>query len=137
MDNSNIKPHWSFWVIFVIALIWNGMGSMNFITQMSTEMLANYPEAARALIETRPTWATAAFALAVFGGLFGDVLLILRKSIAIYLFILSLLGVIVTNIHTVQVTSDVGIWVGSVMSFVVVVFLIWYTSTAKQKGWLS
>ena len=137
MDKSNIKPHWSFWLICIVALVWNGMGCMNFITQMNAEMLVNFPEAARALIETRPEWATVAFALAVFGGLVGDVLLILRKYMAFYLFVLSLLGVIVTNIHTVQVSNDMGIWVGSVMSLVVAVFLIWYTKTVKQKGWLS
>ena len=137
MDKSNIKPHWSFWLICVVALVWNGMGCINFITQMNTEMLVNFPEAARELIETRPVWATAAFAIAVFGGLVGDVLLILRKYMAFYLFALSLLGVIVTNIHTVQVSNDMGIWVGSVMSLVVAAFLIWYTRTAKQKNWLS
>lgn len=137
MNKSNVKPHWSFWLICVIALVWNGMGCMNFVTQMNAKMLANFPEAAKALVETRPTWATAAFALAVFGGLVGDVLLILRKSIAIHLFVLSLFGVIVTNIHTIQVTSDMGILVGSIMSLVVAAFLIWYTKTAQQKNWLS
>jgi len=75
--------------------------------------------------------------LAVFGGLVGDVLLIVRKPLAYYLFIASLLGVIVTNIHTVQVSSDMNILVGSVMSLVVSAFLSWYTKTTKQKGWLS
>jgi len=137
MSNPNVKPHWSFWLICVAALVWNVMGCMNFITQMNPEMLANFPEAAKSLIETRPAWATAAFALAVFGGVVGDVMLILRKSMAIYLFLASLLGVVVTNIHTVQVSSDMGIWIGSIMSLIVVTFLIWYTKTVKQKNWLS
>jgi hypothetical protein len=63
MNKPDVKPHWSFWVICVVALIWNGMGSMNFIMQMHSEPLANYPEAAKSLIFTRPLWATAAFAL--------------------------------------------------------------------------
>lgn len=137
MSKPNVKPHWSFWVICVVALIWNAMGCMNFIMQMNPEMLANFPEAAKSLVATRPIWATAAFALAVFGGLVGDVLLLLRKPIAYYLFIASLLGVIVTNIHTVQVSSDMNIWVGSAMSLAVSTFLIWYTKTTNQKGWLS
>ena len=137
MSKPNVKPHWSFWVICVIALIWNGMGTMNFIMQKNPETFANFPETAKSLISTRPLWATTSFAFAVFGGLVGDILLILRKSVAYYLFIVSLLGVIVTNIHTVQLSSDINIWVGSLMSLVVSAFLIWYTKTTKQKGWLS
>jgi uncharacterized membrane protein YeiH len=72
---------------------------------------------------------TGYFALAVFGGLVGDILLILKKAIAYYLFAASLLGVIVTNIHTIQVSSDMNILVGSLMSLVVSAFLIWYAKT--------
>jgi len=134
---SAVKIHWSFWVICILALIWNVMGSMNYLMQMNPEMLANYPEAAKSLVESRPAWATGAFAIAVFGGLIGDILLILRKTVAYYLFIASLLGVIVTNIHTVQVTSAVDIWIGSAMSLAVAAFLIWYSKLVKGKGWVS
>jgi len=84
MSTSHVKPHWSFWVICVVSLIWNAMGCMNFIMQMNPAILANFPEAAKSLVATRPIWATAAFALAVFGGLVGDVLLVLRKPIAYF-----------------------------------------------------
>jgi len=134
---TEIKIHWSFWVICVVALLWNGMGCMNFILQMNQEMLANFPDAAQSLITSRPTWATAAFAIAVFAGLIGDVLLILRKAVAYYLFIASLLGVVVTNIHTIKVTSAIDIWVGSLMSFIIAIFLILYTKAVKQKGMIN
>jgi len=137
MNSPYIKPHWSFWVICAVTLIWNGMGSVNFFMQMNPETLAKYPEAAKSLISTRPLWATTAFALAVFGGLVGDILLILRKAKVYYLFMASLLGVVVTNIHTIQASSDMNIWVGSLMSFVVSAFLIWYAKITKLKGWLS
>jgi len=134
---AEIKIHWSFWLICIVALIWNGMGSMNFIMQMNPEMLTNYPDAAKSLIETRPIWATGAFAIAVFVGLLGDILLILRKAAAYYLFIVSLVGVVVTNIHTAQVASAIDIWIGSLMSIVVAAFLIWYTKNSQRKGWVN
>jgi len=132
-----VKIHWSFWLICVFALIWNGMGSMNFIMQMNPETLANYPDAAKSLIATRPIWATGAFAIAVFVGLLGDILLLLRKVAAYYLFIASLLGVVVTNIHTVQVTNAIDIWIGGLLSLIVVAFLIWYTKNSQRKGWIN
>ena len=137
MNETHIKPHWSFWVICVIALIWNLMGSINFTMQMDPEMLANYPDEAKSLVETRPFWATIAFAIAVFGGLLGDIFLILRKAIAYYLFIASLVGVIVTNIHTFQVSGAIDILIGSLMSVIVAAFLIWYAALVKGKEWIK
>jgi hypothetical protein len=129
--------HWSFWVIGVVALIWNVMGDINFFMQMNPDSLADYPEAARSLVEGRPTWATAGFAVAVFGGALGCILLLLKKSAAYYLFIASLLGVVVTNIHTFSITTSTEIWVGSLMSLAVAVFLTWYSKRVERKGWIS
>lgn len=131
------KFHWSFWIISIIALIWNVMGVINFIMQMNPDMLANYPEAAKSLAASRPLWATAAFAIAVFGGAFGCILLILKKAAAYYLFIASLLGAIIANIHTIQVSNATEILVGSLMSLVIAAFLIWYTKLVRRKGWIN
>ena len=134
---TEIKIHWSFWLICIVAMIWNLMGSINFIMQMNPDMLANYPEDAQSLIISRPLWATGAFAVAVFGGVFGEIFLLLRKSSAYYIFIASFLGVIAANIHTFNVSSSVDIWFGSLMSLIVAAFLIYYTKLVKRKGWVS
>ena len=88
-DNAVGGVHWSFWIISAVAMIWNGLGAMNFFKQMDAETLATYPEAARTLIATRPVWATGAFAVAVFGGALGCVLLLIRTSEANHLFVAS------------------------------------------------
>ncbi len=138
MNNETVGGvHWSFWAIGAVTLIWNVMGGINFFAQMNADALAAYPEAARELVEGRPAWATGAFAIAVFGGAPGCLLLLLRKSAAFYLFIASLLGVIVTNIHTLGVAGSTEIWVGSVMSLAVAAFLIWYSKHAKSNGWIG
>jgi len=136
MSEAQIKSHWSFWVICIVALIWNTMGSINFVMQTKPEMVANFPEAAQSLIASRPLWATIAFAIAVFGGLLAELLILLKKSVAYYLFVASFLGALITNIHTFQVSSAVDIWVGSLMSMLVAAFLIWYSKLAKRKGWV-
>ena len=137
MSEIHIRPHWSFWVICIVTLIWNVMGSINFIMQMNPDMLAKYPEAAKSLVASRPSWATVAFAVAVFGGAIGNIFLILKKAAAYYLFIASLIGVILANIHTLQVSNATDILVGSLMSLVVVTFLIWYTKFVQHKGWVN
>ena len=141
-DKAVSSVHWSFWVISAVALIWNVMGVINYFMQMNADALATYPEAERAIVEGRPAWATGAFAIAVFGGAVGGLLLLLRKSAAFYVFIVSLLGVIVTHIHTFRVASstvDFGPAVISAIlsSLVMAVFLIWYSKLAERKAWIS
>jgi hypothetical protein len=131
--------HWSFWAIGSVALIWNVLGCINFFVQMDPDMLAPYRDSERAIVEGRPAWATGAFAVAVFGGALGCLLLLLRKSAAFYVFIASLLGVIVTMTHTLGVGIDFGLSeiLGIIsMPLVIAVFLVWYSKRAQGKGWI-
>ena len=140
MNDKTVRVHWSFWAIGAVALIWNVLGTLNFFAQMNPDMLAAYRESERAIIEGRPAWATAAFAIAVIGGALACVLLLLRKSAAFYLFIASLLGVIVTMIHTLGAGIDFGLGeiLGIIlMPFMLAAFLIWYSKWAESKGWIS
>ncbi len=132
---SAVRIHWSFWIIGILALIWNAMGAMNYLMQANPQALANYPDAARALVESRPAWATGAFAVSVFGGLLGGLLLLFRRSVATYLFVVSFFGAIVTNIHTFRVGASVEIWIGSLLAIVVAAFLVWYARIAARKHW--
>ncbi len=139
-QESAASVHWSFWLIGAVMLIWNVMGCINFFMQMNPDMLAAYRESERAIIVGRPIWATLAFAIAVFGGALGCLLLLLRKSVAYYLFIASLLGVIVTTTHTLGIGIDFG--TGEIlgiilMPLVVAALLIWYSKWAERKAWIS
>ena len=139
-DETVRRVHWSFWLISVVALVWNVGGVINFFVQMNPEMLDAYRESERTIIEGRPAWATAAFAVAMFGGALGCLLLLFKKSVATYVFIASLLGVIVTMIHTLGVGIDFGLGeiVGIIlMPLVLAVFLIWYSKWTESKGWIS
>ena len=65
------KPHFSFWIIAGLGLVWNLMGCLNFITQMNADAVAKMPELYQLIISSRPLWATLAFGLAVFAGPWG------------------------------------------------------------------
>ena len=131
--------HWSFWVISAVTLIFNVMGVINYFVQMNADSLASFPEQYHPIIEGRPAWATGAFAIAVFGGSLGCVLLLLRKSAAFYVLIASLLGVIVSMMHIFAVAefSSFDVWIGVLMQLVVTVFLVWYSKLVERKGWTS
>jgi len=141
MSDKNVSVvHWSFWVIAVVALIWNAMGVINYFMQMNPDVVASFPETHRTIIEGRPAWATGAFAISVFGGALGCLLLLLRKSVATYLFIASLLGTIVVMTHTLGLTINLSpfeMMMMIVMPLLVAAFLIWYSKRAQSKGWIS
>lgn len=105
---------------------------------MSAESVASMPEIYRTIAESRPAWGTAAFALAVFGGLLGCLLLLLRKSVALYVFVASVVGAIAAQIPFVGMADfPVEAWVGWLSQVAVGVFLLWYLRLAKNKEWIS
>lgn len=107
---------------------------------MNPEIVASYRENEQAIIAGRPLWATIAFAIAVFGGALGCILLMLKKYAAFYLFVFSLLGVVVTTVHTLGIGVNFG--VGEILGIIlmpllVAAFLIWYTKYVANKGWVT
>lgn len=139
-DETRIKPHWSFWLVAGVAVIWNGLGSMNYVFQMTAESLDAYREIEQAIIANRPAWATAAFAIGVFGGTVGGLLLFLRKRAALNVFIVSLVGVLVVTVHTVSLGLDIAVGefiVIVVMSVAVAAFFVWYAKRAAGRKWIT
>ena len=132
--------HWSFWAVTIFMLIWNVIGCINFFVQMNPEMVVSYRENEQVIIASRPIWATISFAIAVFGGALGCVFLLLKKHIAFYLFVFSLLGVLVTTAHTLSIGINfaVGEIIGIIlMPTLVAAFLIWYAKYVANKGWIN
>jgi len=144
MNNETVRSvHWSFWLISVLALLWNVGGAINYLMQTNPEFVAALPETHRAIIEGRPAWATGGFAIGVFGGALGCFLLLFRKSASLYVFIASLIGVIVTMIHTVNIASSkidfspAEIIVIILLPLIVAAILIWYTKLVMSKHWIN
>ena len=142
MTNTN-KPGIGFWIISIIALIWNAMGVMAYIGQayMTDDMLQALPEAEQAFYANIPAWVTAAFAISVFAGLLGCIGLLVRKKWAVSLFILSFIGVIAQQVYNFFMQDYIELsgarMIMPIVVFVVCVFLIWYSKDQKAKGILS
>ena len=141
-DEKVENIHWSFWAIGVVALIWHAMGIMNYLGQMNPESLEAYPDSHRAIIDGRPAWATSGFAISVFAGAIGGLLLLLKKSMSAYLFIASLIGSVVATVHTINVAGTVDFTGGEILMMILspIVFsglLVWFTKRAESRGWIG
>ena len=132
------RIHWSFWFIGALGLVFNLAGGVNFVSQMNPSIVDAMPVAYRTIVESRPAWATAAFAIAVFGGALGCLLLLLRKSVAYYVFIVSLLGAVAAQMPFFGMTDfPNAALIGGLIQLVVTAFLIWYAKWAQGKGWIN
>ena len=143
IDKTN-KPTTWFWVIGWGALLWNLLGVLSYImtVTMSPEMMAELPEAQQDLMVNTPAWATGAFAFAVFGGAFGSIALLLKRKVALPLFIISFIGIVVQLYHSLFVSNSIEVYGpgGAVMPAMVFLFgigLIWMSQHSITKGWLQ
>ena len=141
----NARPTMLFWFISGAALIWNLFGMMIYVSQVSAtpEQLAEAyrPDQVEFMLAT-PQWATAAFALAVTTGVLGCVLLLLRKSWALPVLIVSLAAVFLQNLNTFvlnDATALFGMVPVYIQSTIIVVgaAVIWYARYCKSRGWLD
>lgn len=137
-ENTVAAVHWSFWVIAVVGLIFNLMGCINYVSQMNPENVASMPEVYRAIVESRPAWGTGAFAIAVFGGLLGCLLLLLKKAVAVYVFIVALVGAVAAQFPFLGAADfPTTAWIGWLSQVVFAAFLVWYSKQTKSRGWIN
>ncbi len=141
---TTTKPKAAYWIIAVVAFIWNILGVSAYLQQQyNTESFqSQYTLDQLELIYATPSWATAAFAIAVFGGLLGSLALLLRKKLATLLFAISLLGIIVQMIYNFFIINSMKVYGPSVMIMPIMViifgvFLFIHSKKSTTKGWLN
>jgi len=140
--NSTPPPKW-YMPAAIGALLWNLAGCAAYLMDMtiSADDLAAMTEAQQALYATRPTWAVAATAIAVWAGALGSLGLILRKRWATPVLVLSLLGVVVQDLG-LFVLTDAGAQAGAAVAvlqglvFLVAVGLVLLARRARAEGWM-
>lgn len=144
MNSTATKPATAFWIVSVVALIWNLMGVAAYFTHVliTPETLQALPEAERSLYTDVPVWATAAFAVAVWGSTLGCIILLLRKRLAIPVFMIAFAGILVQMVHSLLISNSIEVYgpggmVMPVMILLIGAYLIWYSRYAAAKGWLK
>ncbi|MFC4722227.1 hypothetical protein ACFO5O_07835 [Geojedonia litorea] len=141
---SSSKPPFWYWIVCAIALIWNGMGVMQYLGQAynTDAFRGQYTTEQLELLADTPAWVTAAFALAVFAGVTGALALLLRKKLAYHLLLISLLAVMAQMVYNLFIIDSIAIYGpgAATMTAMVILFailLLWFSKKAIAKGWIS
>lgn len=130
------------WFLFAAigTLLWELIGCSMYLMQVSVDPAA-LPADQRDIWEAAPTWMVGAYGVAVWSGLAGAILLLLKRRLAAPVLLVSFLAVLVQNSALLLVPAMRNLMTSDVLlgPFVIVVvcFAIWqFAHKAKQAGWL-
>lgn len=137
-----VKTPWYYWLICILALLWNSMGALDYVmTQTANEAyLSGFSAEQLAFFNSFPSWVVFAWAVAVWGSVAGSLLLLLRKSLAVWFFLVSLIAMVVTTFHNyilsngMQVVGDTFSLTFTAVIFIIALALYLYSRSVKQKG---
>ena len=124
---SNIATPWHLWLLGVLALLWNSVGAFDYVmteTRNASYMSTFTPEQL-AYFYGFPSWVVATWALSVWGGVLGSLLLLLRKRWAVPVFGVSLATMILTSFYSLVLTDGLAVMGGAGgLVFTAVIFVI-------------
>jgi hypothetical protein len=143
IESPRPVPAW-FWIVAVVALMWNLIGVAMFAMQMAMgpDDLAALEEGQRAMFESTPGWVWAAYGVAVVAGTLASIALLVRRRFAVTLFWISLIAVI-AQFAWIAFLSGAMARMGTLEAlglplFIVMVaaLLVWFSGRAAARGWL-
>lgn len=142
MTEMTVKTPWHLWVVGILALLWNSFGCVDYtMTQTrQDEWFAQMGMTAAQLeyFNAMPAWTHAAWAIGVWGGALGAILLLLRRKWAMPVFVVSFLGWLAGAIYAFALSDGMEamgpMWPMQIVIGGACVFFIWYAWMMSKKG---
>jgi hypothetical protein len=130
------------WIVGILALLWNGFGCYDYLMSVTANAayLAKLPADAVAYQQALPAFVTAFWALGVWGGLAGALLLLMRSRYAVWAFALSLIGAVCGLGYQMFMTTrpaSMTAGAGAIIPWVIIAiaaFQLWYSRSLERKG---
>lgn len=144
-ETLETKTPMHLWIIGVVALLWNAVGAVDYVmTQTKNEAyMGQFTAEQLEFFYGLPMPIVAAWAIAVWGGVLGAVLLLLRKRLAVSVFLVSFIAMVITAIHNyglsngLEAIGDTGALVFTAVIFVVALLLYLYSRNQMLRGILD
>lgn len=121
------KAPWHLWVVGIFALLWSSMGALDYVMTQTrnAEYLAKFTAEQLEFFSSIPAWAVATWAIAVWGEVLGAILLLVRRGLAMWVFLVSLAAMVITTFQNYVLADGLEV-VGDPFSlvFTAVIFLL-------------
>lgn len=132
---------WHLWLVGVLGTLWNSVGAWDYLlTQTRNESyMGQFTAEQLEFFYGFPTWVVASWAIAVWGGVLGAILLLFRKKIAAPVLLLSFIAMVITAIHNFVLSNGLEVMGGTGAAFSVAIFIfalfIWlYARAMSERG---
>ena len=140
MDTMTVKTPWHLWVVGALALLWNGYGGYDYVMTQTNNAayLAQFTAEQRAYFDSYPMWMEAVWAVGVWGGVLGALLLLLRMKWAFHAFLASLIAFAISVVYG-QMSAGAALMGTTGMVFSAAIFLlglgfVMYSRMMTRKG---
>lgn len=141
MNTMAAKTPIHLWIVGVLSLLWNAGGAYDYLaTQLRIESyMSKFTPEQLSYFYGFPAWVDAAWAIAVWSAVLGSVFLLLRRSLAVWLFGAAILGLAISTIYNF-VLSDGMAMMGSeaaiftIVIWLIVLFLFFYARAMAKRG---
>ena len=141
MDNPNSErplPAW-FFPAAIASLLFMGLGCVMYLQHVLADPSAMTLDQ-RAAVEAEPAWVTGANGVAVWIGLAGAVLLVMRRRLAEYLLGISLVAVLVMLagliVTPLRETASAGDLLVTIVVAALTWTIFWFARHSRQRQWL-
>jgi hypothetical protein len=132
---------WHLWLVGILGLLWDSAGAFDYLmtqTQNESYMSQFTPEQLE-FFYGFPTWVVVFWALAVWGGVLGTLLLLLKRRPAVPVLLGSFLAMIVTSIHNYFLSNGFEVQGGAGLVFSALIFVLalglwFYARSMAQRG---
>ena len=132
------------WIVGVLALLWNAMGAFDYLaTQLKVESyMARFDAGELDYFYDIPSWAIAGWAVAVWFALAGSVGLLVRKCWSVWVFGVSIAGMVVSMVHSYLLSNGLEIMgtgglIFSAVIWIIAIGLFLYARAMSNQGVLS
>ena len=139
-----VKAPVHFWIVAVLSLLWNAMGAFDYLaTKLRLEFyMSQFTPEQLEYFYGFPAWMVAAWAVGVWGSLFGSLGLLARKAWAVWMFAASVLGLAISTVYNFVLTDGAaamgqGAAIFTAVIWLIVLFLLFYSRAMAKRGVLS
>ena len=108
--SKSTRP-WHLWLVGVFALLWSSGGAFDFVmTQTKNpEYMSAFTGPQLEFFYEIPLWAIATWGIAVWGGVIGAILLLMRHQLCRWVFLLSLICMVLTSFQNYVLSNGMEI----------------------------